>query len=168
MLNLRRNLTLCCIAFFYSTCSLQHREAVFHQIIYLLLEHSVPEIRVEQLDTLFDNYVLLDARENKEFQVSHIKNARWIGYKTFSAKRVKDISKTTKIIVYCSVGYRSEKICERLQGMGYQDVSNLYGGIFDWMNKDKTVYNTDNQPTEQVHAYNKNWGHWLQRGKKVY
>ena len=81
---------------------------------------------------------------------------------------VEDLDKDKPVILYCSVGYRSEKIGERLQEMGFTEVYNLYGGIFDWKNKDNPVVNTHQNPTDSVHTYNKNWSKWLTKGVKVY
>ena len=50
-------------------------------------------------------------------------------------------SKSDTIVLYCSIGYRSEKIGEKLVEMGYGHVFNLYGGIFEWVNRDLPVYN---------------------------
>ncbi|MFQ5334631.1 MAG: rhodanese-like domain-containing protein, partial [Flavobacteriales bacterium] len=72
-----------------------------------------------------------------------------------------------EVIVYCSVGYRSEKIAEKLAGMGFGQVFNLYGGIFEWVNRGYPVYDEHGQ-TDNVHAYNHNWGLWLHKGNKVY
>jgi hypothetical protein len=65
------------------------------------------------------------------------------------------------------VGARSEKITEELLKKGYSDVSNLYGGIFEWVNEGKPVY-TNNRKTTKVHAYSMAWGIWLKQGEKVY
>jgi 3-mercaptopyruvate sulfurtransferase SseA len=70
--------------------------------------------------------------------------------------------------VYCSVGYRSEKVSEQLRQAGYQTVYNLYGGIFEWKNQGHPVVNAEGEPTERVHAYNRSWGVWLKKGDKVY
>jgi 3-mercaptopyruvate sulfurtransferase SseA len=70
--------------------------------------------------------------------------------------------------VYCSVGYRSERVGEKLQKLGYQNVYNIYGGIFEWKNEGMQVVNRQNQPTDSVHTYNKNWSKWLLKGVKVY
>ena len=131
-----------------------------------LLSHTVKEVAVNQCPQ-DGSVVYVDSREKKEYQVSHIKGAVWVGYDNFDASRMGDVAKDTPIVVYCSVGYRSEKIAEKLRDMGYTNVSNLYGGIFEWVNQGQTVYN-NNPPTKAVHAYDKNWGQWLNRGKKVY
>ena len=112
--------------------------------------------------------VLLDARAYEEYQVSHIKGARWIGYSDFTVKSVADLPKDKAIVVYCSVGYRSEKITEKLQKEGYTHVSNFYGGIFSWKNEGGAVVNSKNQATDKVHTYNKKWSQWLLKGEKVW
>lgn len=132
-----------------------------------LLSHSVNEVNVQEA-TAAENVVYLDAREKNEYEVSHIENAIWVGYNTFKKKRVAEIDKNSKVIVYCSVGYRSEKISEKLLKMGFTDVSNLYGGIFEWVNQDQVIVDNENQVTNQVHAYDKVWGVWVKKGEKVY
>ena len=112
--------------------------------------------------------VFLDTRESEEYAVSHLKNAVWVGYNDFNLKRLAGIPKPTPLIVYCSVGYRSEKVGEKLLKAGYTNVHNLYGSIFEWVNQGYPVYKNKDQPTTAVHAYNRTWGIWLQQGKKVY
>ena len=111
--------------------------------------------------------MLLDAREPAEFAVSHIDNAVFVGYNNFNIDALKNIEKDSPIVVYCSVGYRSAKIAEKLLASGFTNVKNLYGGIFEWKNENHNVYNT-NGITEQVHAFSKTWGIWLKKGIKVY
>ncbi len=112
--------------------------------------------------------ILLDTREKEEYDVSHIPNAVFSGYKDFNSDVLKGLSKTDPIVVYCSVGYRSERIGEKLQKMGYSKVYNLYGGIFEWKNSGSEVVDADGNKTEKVHTYNKKWSQWLTRGEKVY
>jgi len=112
--------------------------------------------------------VLLDTREIKEFKVSHIKNAWHVGYKRFSLKSIADIPKKSPIVVYCSLGVRSERIGEMLKKAGYKKVKNLLGGMFEWVNRGNLVVDINKQPTQQVHAYSKKWGKWLLKGKKVF
>ncbi len=77
------------------------------------------------------------------------------------------IPKSASIIVYCSIGYRSERVGEQLQEAGFTNVQNLYGGLFQWVNEEKPVFNAQGK-TQQVHAYSRSWGIWLQKGEKVY
>jgi rhodanese-related sulfurtransferase len=132
-----------------------------------LLSHSVPEVSVSQVNGM-SGVLFLDAREWNEYEVSHIKNASYVGYDHFEINKLNSIDKKNKIVVYCSVGYRSEKISEKLKKAGFTDVSNLYGGIFEWVNQGYPVVDGKEKVTENIHAYNKTWGVWLNKGMKVY
>jgi len=131
---------------------------------------SIPYISVTELDKIQKNIVLLDAREKNEFLVSHIDNAKFVGYNRFKTKNFKklNLQKSDTIVVYCSLGVRSEDIAQKIKKIGYPNVYNLYGGIFEWKNNDLPVVDTNQQPTENVHAFSKEWGKWLLKGKKVY
>ncbi len=131
-----------------------------------LLSNNVETIDVDKAAQL-KNCFFIDAREEKEFKVSHIKNAFHIGYETPDFNVLDKIDKNDSIIVYCSVGYRSEKITQKLNQMGYKNVYNLYGGLFEWVNQGWTIYQ-EKSKTNKVHAYNKVWGIWLNKGEKVY
>ena len=132
-------------------------------------KNNVPYISVDSLATT--NAILLDARETKEFKVSHLKDAICVGYDNFNinntiAKLPKD--KNAKIVVYCSLGIRSEIVADKLIKEGYTNVFNLYGGIFEWKNNNFQVIDTLGKNTEKVHTFNKDWSKWLKKGKKVY
>ena len=132
-----------------------------------LLNESVPFVSVAQLRQL-PSPVLLDTREAPEFAVSHLRGARLVGYDAFSLAAVQDVPKDAPIVVYCSVGARSEKIGAQLQQAGFTNVRNLYGGIFEWVNEGQPVVKAANKPTDRVHAYSRTWGIWLQHGQRVY
>jgi rhodanese-related sulfurtransferase len=132
-----------------------------------LLSHSVPEVSVSQVKEM-KAVLLLDAREWNEYQVSHIKDARYVGYDQFAMDKLTSVNRNQKIVVYCSVGYRSEKISEKLKQAGFKDVSNLYGGIFEWVNQGNPVVDENGKITDNIHAYSKTWGVWLNKGVKVY
>ncbi len=133
-----------------------------------LLSHTVPERSATEAFAKKESAIFIDAREKKEYKVSHIKNSIWVGYDYLNLKPMKKLAKDTEIIVYCSVGYRSEKVAEKLKEKGFTNVSNLYGGIFEWKNNDFPIVNDNQDTTEKVHAYNKVWGIWLNKGEKVY
>ncbi len=114
------------------------------------------------------NIVLLDTRERNEYDVSHLANARWVGFDEFDLSSVADLPKDANIVTYCSVGYRSERIGEKLQKAGFQNVANLKGGIFDWVNQGNPVVDGQGLPVQQVHGFNEKWGKWVKRGRVVY
>ena len=132
-----------------------------------MLSHSVPEIGVREASEL-KNSVFLDSRELDEFAVSRIAGARYVGYYHFDLDRIADLDREQAVVVYCSVGYRSEKISEKLLEAGFKTVYNLYGGIFEWVNTGLPVVDGAGEPTEQVHAYNRTWGLFLDSDHKVY
>jgi len=132
--------------------------------------HEVLYMSVQELAMPKTNPVILDAREANEFEVSHIKNAIFVGYNSF------DLEATTKqlqnkqqsILVYCSLGIRSETIAKKLQNAGYTKVYNLYGGIFEWKNEQLPIFNAEEKETDSIHAFSKAWSKWLHNGTKVY
>ena len=144
------------------------KSKAYDNMLHDLLSHTVREIAVADIDDNDQDIVFLDAREKSEYEVSHIKNAIWIGYDDFKLSRVKAVKKIDKIIVYCSVGYRSEKVGEKLISAGYKNLYNLYGSIFEWVNQDRPVYNMEGDRTYKVHAFDQEWGRWLKKGEKVY
>ena len=133
-------------------------------------KNNVPYISVKELSALKTKAILLDAREEKEYKVSHLKNALFVGYNNFKIhKTTKNLAdKNAKIVVYCSLGIRSETIAHKLIKEGYTNVYNLYGGIFEWKNNNFSVVDTLGNTTEKVHVFNKDWSKWLKKGKKVY
>jgi rhodanese-related sulfurtransferase len=120
---------------------------------------SIPYISIDRLKTISNNVILLDTREAKEYQVSHLKNTILVGYDNFdlsdTTSKLKDKNKT--IVVYCSVGIRSEDIAEKLKKAGYKNIYNLYGEIFEWKNKGNIIFDTQNKPTHKVHIFNIEW-----------
>ena len=76
-------------------------------------------------------------------------------------------NKDEKIVVYCSLGVRSETIGIKLKEAGYTNILNLYGGIFEWKNQNFDVYSNTGNKTENVHAYSKTWSKWLLKGNKI-
>ncbi|MFD2543374.1 rhodanese-like domain-containing protein [Lacinutrix gracilariae] len=131
---------------------------------------SVPYISVQELAMPKTEALILDTREWQEYQVSHIKNALHVGYTHFNleetTKLLKD--KQLQIVVYCSLGIRSEKIAQQLKDAGYTNIFNLYGGIFEWKNNNFPLYNLEKKETEYVHTFSKAWSKWLLKGNKIF
>jgi rhodanese-related sulfurtransferase len=135
-----------------------------------LYKGTVPLIAPNQLaESLKSNpkLVILDTRSPSEYRVSHIQGAQLADYDHFSEKLVARIDRNQPVVVYCSVGYRSERIGEKLKQLGFKQVQNLYGGLFEWVNQGYPVVVTDNVVTDRVHTYNADWGKWLRKGQKV-
>ena len=136
----------------------------FDKTVARWINFSVPTVSPTEVKQM-KQVLLLDARERSEYDVSHLPNARFCGYNDFDKNSLKDIPRDQPIVVYCSIGYRSEKIGEKLQKMGFTKVYNLYGSIFEWVNQGLPVVNNLNQPVPQVHTYNRSWSKWVDNTK---
>lgn len=128
---------------------------------------SIPLVYPSQLYSVIKspNTVVLDARGKSEFEVSHIYKAQYVGYEKFNINNIGEVSKSDSIYIYCSIGYRSEKIGEQLKKQGYKNVFNLYGGIFNWVNSGYKVIDKENNQTKNVHGYDKEWSKMLNSKK---
>ena len=133
-----------------------------------MLKFSVPLISVDALRqrSAKEKVYVFDTRELKEYQVSHIPDAQYLGYDDFKYEKLREVHKDATIVVYCSVGYRSEKIGERILSKGYTQVFNLYGSIFEWAEQGFPLQNAKKQSTTALHTYNREWGKWI-KGKEI-
>lgn len=77
--------------------------------------------------------LLLDVREDREFEEGHIKGARHIPLGQLN-ERVAEIEKykNKHVVAYCRTGNRSASACSRLRKLGFESVYNLRGGITSW------------------------------------
>ncbi len=92
----------------------------------------VREISLEQAQARLrqnPRAVLLDVREDHEWQAGHAAEAAHLGNGILE----RDLEKRhpdpdTEIIMYCGGGFRSALTCDAAQKMGYRNVSSLAGG----------------------------------------
>ncbi len=156
------------IIFFFSLSPLFGQEPI-DLILKEYNSRTVPYISVDQLNKHKKDYLILDTRKKEEFDVSHIPNAIWSGELLDESAFAKaNPDKSQPIVVYCSIGVRSEDFGESLQKMGYKNVYNLYGSIFTWKDKGYTVLNRNGNPSDSIHVYSKEWSKYLKTGIKVY
>ncbi|MDB9529145.1 rhodanese-like domain-containing protein [Oscillatoria sp. CS-180] len=120
---------------------------------------QVPSISTEDLAAWLSqdspSPVLLDVRHEEEYAVSHLPGARRLT--TVEAVQRSHISPEMPLVLYCSVGYRSARLAERLQAAGYNHVVNLEGSIFEWHNQGRPLV-TDQGTVQNVHPYDRTWG----------
>lgn len=117
---------------------------------------TIADTRLESSDVL-----ILDARSEAEYAVSHLAGARHIDP---NHPILGEVEKDTPIVVYCSVGYRSANVAQQLEQAGFQSVFNLEGGLFEWANQGRSMVQ-NGQPTDRVHPYNEAWGRLLKRDR---
>ena len=106
--------------------------------------------------------ILLDTRAPEEFAVSQLHGAELAPDERAALQRLQDHPKDQRIVLYCSVGYRSSGMAEKLMKDGFTNIHNLEGSLFAWANEGRPVYRGDRQ-VEVVHPYDKKWGKLLQR-----
>jgi rhodanese-related sulfurtransferase len=127
---------------------------------------SVEHLTQAQLRALpaAEPVLLLDVRATEEFAVSQLRGALHTPTTAAASAAVKAFRAQTphgKVVVYCSVGYRSAQIAQSLQRAGLQAVYNLEGGIFEWANAGLPV-EQQGRMVAQVHPFDTQWGSLLQ------
>ena len=127
------------------------------------IAHDYPTVRHIDADTVKNDLeqgkkmALIDVRKKEEYDVSHLPSAVNI----IHAKNI-TLPKDTPIIIYCSVGVRSAKFAKQLGSLGYTNVFNLRGSIFEWANKGFPVMR-GNTKMKAVHPFNRKWGTLLRK-----
>lgn len=152
-----------------------HSMTAYDRMLGLLYKKTVPTIQPKALATLLHqepvtgsgDVLLLDTRTQPEYEVSHLRGARFVNYEHYRDLKLPGVPRTRPIVVYCTVGARSEEVGTWLKKQGYTNVRNLYGGIFQWLNDGEGVVNAKG-PTPDVHPYSLLWRPWLKTGNPVY
>lgn len=104
--------------------------------------------------------VLLDTRPEEEFAVSHLRGALRVDPDATAFPALDTLARDTPIVTYCSVGWRSAAVAERLRAAGFTAVRNLEGSLFRWANEGRPLARGDAQ-VRVVHPYDATWGRLL-------
>lgn len=110
--------------------------------------------------------VLLDTRPAEEFEVSHLHGAIRVEPSAKAEEIVPKLPKGRPVVTYCSVGYRSSAVAERLSKAGVPQVQNLEGSIFEWANEGRPL-EANGHPATKVHPYNRKYGAMLVPEKRA-
>ena len=129
---------------------------------------DLPTISISEAKKLEKKAIFIDTREYQEFKVSHIPNALFFGYNKPNWIILNNIPKSKTIIVYCSIGARSQNIGIKIKKRGYKNVKNLYGGFFQWSNEGLKMVDIKNNKTNKIHGYSPEWGKWISKGNVTY
>ncbi len=79
-----------------------------------------------------ENYIILDARTEEEYNEGHIPNAICIPNETISSDTINQLpNKNQLILIYCRSGNRSKQAAQKLLNLGYTNLIE-FGGIIDW------------------------------------
>ena len=98
------------------------------------IKPNIKEISVEKtIERIDDGAILIDVREDNEFEKGHAKSATHIGRGVIERDIIgKFPDKNTELILYCGGGYRSAMAADNLQKMGYNNVFSMIGGWTAW------------------------------------
>lgn len=83
-----------------------------------------------------ESFVLVDTREDSEWQKGHIKGAIHMGKGVIERDAESKIpDKNTPLVLYCGGGFRSALAADALQKMGYTNVISMDGGWRGWQER---------------------------------
>ena len=104
-----------------------------------------PEDFKKIIDGESDEYLIVDMRNDYEYQLGHFKGAIPAGTVNFREvpkllERYKTAAKNKKIVWYCTGGIRCEKAAVIMNKAGFDDVYSIEGGVVKYTN----TYNDGN------------------------
>jgi len=97
-------------------------------------QNKIEQLAPQQVQTqLQENkeIKLLDVRGPDEYKIASIEGALLIS-ETVAQEILDSWPKETKMIFHCHHGFRSQQACEFFQAQGFQNLSNMTGGIDAW------------------------------------
>lgn len=87
-----------------------------------------------------DDFVVLDVRTPEEYAEGCLDNSTNVDYNSPDfADKAANLDKDKTYLVYCRSGRRSEASAEILDGMGFEHVYNLEGGISGWTQSGRSI-----------------------------
>ncbi len=93
------------------------------------------DVSVQQAREMIDSgdVLILDVRTQEEYEAGHIINSTLIPVQVLD-KRLNELPRDKKILVYCKSGSRSAQASQILINNGFKEIYNMKGGITDWTN----------------------------------
>lgn len=76
----------------------------------------------------------------------------WINALSFYILSIPTLEKD--VVCYCSIGYRSSILANRIKAIGAGNASNLEGSMFKWANEGREIVDDGGTATYFVHPYN--------------
>ena len=97
--------------------------------------NPIKQMKVAELKQKLDageKFRLIDCREQDEYDLCKIPGAELIPLSQFPAKAPEALAKNEEIVIHCHHGGRSQRAAQYLSSLGFENVSNLAGGIDAW------------------------------------
>ena len=95
------------------------------------MQEMSPQQVHEYLESTTNKPLLLDVRENWEYDICHIKGSELIHMQTIPHQLDK-LAPEQEIIVVCHHGIRSRMVGQFLEQAQFKHVTNLSGGVAAW------------------------------------
>ena len=92
---------------------------------------TAPELAAKLADPAQEQPLLLDVRENWEFETCHIAGSTQIPMHLIPL-RAGELPDEREIVCICHHGARSMQVASFLERNGFENVTNLTGGIHAW------------------------------------
>jgi rhodanese-related sulfurtransferase len=92
---------------------------------------TAPEVAAWLADSARPAPLLLDVREPWEFETCHLDGARLMPMNTVPARQ-QELDPEQPVVCICHHGARSMQVAAFLERQGFQNVTNLTGGMHAW------------------------------------
>lgn len=141
--------------------SLEHWKKVVRAKFPTVRQVPGAELAAWLADTNRPSPLLLDVRTEPEFRVSRLPGALRVDPDAKPTALAGLLGTNSRpVVVYCSVGWRSSALAERLAKAGHTNVVNLEGSLFGWANDGRRMED-DRGEARTVHPYNRTFGRLL-------
>ena|SRR5580698_6827083 len=97
-----------------------------------MLDYEISTLELKQLLTSESSPVLLDVREQWEFNAARIKGSTLIPMGEIPARAFQELDPETRIVAICHHGVRSMNVALWLRDQGFEQAQSLRGGIDAW------------------------------------
>lgn len=94
---------------------------------------EVTAVEVQRALTHGDEIVVIDIREQNEWNLGHATPAIYIGRGVLESQIEARVPRDARVVVMCASGNRSALAARTLETMGYTSVASMAGGFRDWV-----------------------------------
>lgn len=89
------------------------------------------QITVDQLASIHPEAIIIDVREQQEYDDAHVEGVRLIPMSSF-VERIAEVPRDETLYIMCAAGGRSAQVTHYLTQEGF-DAVNVAGGISAWV-----------------------------------
>ncbi len=126
-----KKLTLLLLLFLLAACGGESAPAVTTEEIDLATLPDTIDVQMTAALQERDDVVLIDVREQWEYDEGHIPGITLIPLSEFES-RVAEVPTDKTVVLTCRSGNRSGQVYDYLNQLGYDNVHNMQGGILAW------------------------------------